>query len=111
MVEWCSQSLLLILNGQSRVIVMDNVSFHHSDAVVNCIQLDRRILYFLPPYSPQLNPIKEFFALVKRRVRSIFPRSQTSDDLKKRVEETMQEYYNNNFCNFYKRIRKWFEKG
>ena len=111
MVEWCNQSLLPILNGERKVIVMDNASFHHSDAVVNCIQLDGSAAYFLPPNSPQINLMEKFLALVKRRVRSIFPRPQTSDDLKKHVEEIMQEYSNYNFCNFYQRMREWTEKG
>ena len=85
MVEWCSQSLPLILNGQRRAIVIDNASFHHSDALVNCIQSHGSVVYFLPPCSPQLNPIEEFLAIVKRRIRSIFPRPQTSDDLKKNM--------------------------
>ena len=110
MVEWCSQLLLPILNGQRRAIIMDIVSFHHSDAVVSCIQSDESFVYFLPPYSQQLNPIEKFFALVKRRVRSIFPRPQTFNDLKKHVEEIIQQYYNYNFCNFYQKMREWSEK-
>ena len=45
MIEWCTQSLLPILNEKRRAIVMDNASFHHSDAVVSCIQLDESIVY------------------------------------------------------------------
>jgi hypothetical protein len=47
------------------VLVMDNVSFHHSDRIEQiCSQAGVKLLY-LPPYSPNLNPIEEFFAELK----------------------------------------------
>jgi transposase len=43
------------------VLVMDNASFHHSDWVKEmCIDAGVKLMY-LPPYSPDLNPIKEFW--------------------------------------------------
>lgn len=48
------------------VVIMDNASIHHVDGVVDLIenQLGARLL-FLPPYSPDLNPIEEVFSQVK----------------------------------------------
>jgi transposase len=47
------------------VLVMDNASFHRSDAVERlCAEAGVKLLY-LPPYSPDLNPIEEFFAELK----------------------------------------------
>src|ERR1700744_6372984 len=44
------------------VLVMDNASFHHTDKIEQmCAKAGVRLLY-LPPYSPDLNPIEEFFA-------------------------------------------------
>ena len=47
------------------VLVMDNASFHHSDTIERlCAEAGVKLLY-LPPYSPDLNPIEEFFAELK----------------------------------------------
>jgi len=41
---------------------MDNASFHHSERIEQmCLDAVVKLLY-LPPYSPDLNPIEEFFA-------------------------------------------------
>ena len=53
------------INSHS-VIIMDNASIHHVQAVTDLIenQMGARLL-FLPPYSPDLNPAEEVFSKVK----------------------------------------------
>lgn len=47
------------------VLVMDNASFHHSEKLAQmCADAGVKLVY-LPPYSPDLNPIEEFFAELK----------------------------------------------
>lgn len=47
------------------VLVMDNTSFHHSESIAQmCAKAGVKLVY-LPPYSPDLNPIEEFFAELK----------------------------------------------
>ncbi len=47
------------------VIVMDNASFHYSEKITQiCADAGVKLVY-LPPYSPDLNPIEEFFAELK----------------------------------------------
>jgi transposase len=44
------------------VLIIDNASFYHSDLIKTlCADVGLKLLY-LPPYSPNFNPIKEFFA-------------------------------------------------
>lgn len=51
------------------VLIMDNASFHHTDRIQElCSNAGVKLLY-LPPYSPDLNPIEEFFAELKAFVR------------------------------------------
>ncbi|OGE55430.1 hypothetical protein PENARI_c004G00238 [Penicillium arizonense] len=51
------------------VIVMDNASFHHSERIEQmCSDAGVKLVY-LPPYSPDLNPIEEFFAELKAFIR------------------------------------------
>ena len=47
------------------VLVMDNASFHHTERIEQmCAEAGVKLLY-LPPYSPDLNPIEDFFAELK----------------------------------------------
>ena len=52
------------LNHHS-VVILDNCSVHHVAEIVETINDTGALLYFLPPYSPDLNPIEELFAKVK----------------------------------------------
>lgn len=48
---------------------MDNVSFHHSGRIEQiCSEAGVKLVY-LPLYSPDLNPIEEFFAELKASIR------------------------------------------
>lgn len=47
------------------VIILDNAAIHHLDAVVALISAAGALVRFLPPYSPDLNPIEELFSKVK----------------------------------------------
>jgi transposase len=48
---------------------MDNASIHHSDVVKTLCQEAGVILIYLPPYSPDMNPIEEFFAQLKQFIK------------------------------------------
>ena len=52
---------------QTVVLVIDNASFHHSYAVQAALSLfeDRVLVVWLPPYSPDLNPIERFWKHLK----------------------------------------------
>jgi transposase len=47
------------------VLIMDNASFHHSERIEQMCCDAGVVLLYLPPYSPDLNPIEEFFAELK----------------------------------------------
>jgi transposase len=51
--------------GKNSVVVMDNASFHHTERIEQMCCDASVILVYLPPYSPDLNPIEEFFAELK----------------------------------------------
>ena len=44
---------------------MDNASIHHVDEVTELIIQTGALLHFLPPYSPDLNPVEQVFSKVK----------------------------------------------
>lgn len=51
------------------VVVMDNASFHKSEKTRLLIERRGARLLYLPPYSPDLNPIENYWALLKLYVR------------------------------------------
>jgi len=61
---WMTQDLLPKVKKGS-VIVMDNASFHKRENTLNAIKAHGCITEFLPPYSPDLNPIEKKWAQVK----------------------------------------------
>ncbi|BAP54379.1 transposase [Thioploca ingrica] len=61
---WITQDLLPKLPSK-RVIVMDNASFHNRLDIQKAYTSCRQVLLFLPPYSPQLNPIEPKWAQAK----------------------------------------------
>ena len=76
---WFSNQLLPSLN-KGTVIVMDNASFHSKKRLFSVTQNAGCILLFLPPYSPELNPIEKFWAYLKRFLRKILPSFSSFDD-------------------------------
>ena len=66
--SWVEQDLMPKLPENS-VIVMDNAGFHKSSDLRVMIEKAGHVLEYLPPYSPDLNPIesKWFQAKSKRR--------------------------------------------
>jgi len=45
--------------------MLDNASIHHVHWIVKTIESVAVLIHFLPPYSPDLNPLEEAFAKVK----------------------------------------------
>jgi transposase len=62
------------------VLVMDNASFHHSERVKQMCSDAGVKLLFLPPYSPDLNPIEEFFAELKAYIKRSWEYYETWPD-------------------------------
>src|SRR5580692_5303278 len=50
---------------------MDNVSVHEVDGIEEAIEARGAIPFYLPPYSPDLNPIEQLFAKLKALLRKI----------------------------------------
>jgi transposase len=64
----------VLRSGQ--VVVMDNLSAHKGERVKKLIEKRGWELLYLPPYSPDLNPIEEAFAKVKALLRKVAARSR-----------------------------------
>jgi len=63
---WLAQELCPLLHS-NQVVVMDNAAFHKSALTHTLITATGATVLFLPPYSPDLNPIEHDFATLKRQ--------------------------------------------
>lgn len=52
------------------IVVMDNMRSHHVRAVRELLEAKGMIPWYLPPYSPDLNPIEKMWSKVKAILRS-----------------------------------------
>ena len=50
-------------------VILDNAAFHKSQKIKDLIESAGCHLIFLPPYSPDLNPIEKFWANMKRWIK------------------------------------------
>lgn len=76
--QWFEYCLIPSLPEQS-TIVMDNASFHRKSKLFSLAQKANMNLLFLPPYSPELNPIENFWSWLKRFLRKTLPHHPTFD--------------------------------
>jgi len=58
-----------------QIVVVDNLKVHSRDRAKAAIEARGAHLWYLPPYSPDLNPIEEAFSKAKAFLRSAAPRT------------------------------------
>ena len=73
--QWVEEELCPTL-GPGDIVIMDNLSSHKKPAVRTAIRTRGAHLLFLPPYSPDLNPIEQVFAKLKHLLRKAAERTQ-----------------------------------
>ena len=66
---WIEQVLLSELKP-GQVVIMDNAAFHKSPKTRELIESVGCKILFLPPYSPDLNPIEKYWANLKANIKS-----------------------------------------
>jgi len=78
-----------------KYIIMDNCRIHKTTNVTNFFETNNLNAIYLPPYSPQLNPIEEIFSLIKSRYHSKRPKANNAADIQRYVHEVIDEINNN----------------
>jgi len=71
------------------VVVMDNLSSHKVDGVRASIEAAGAELLYLPPYSPDLNPIEKAWSKLKQLLRSA--KARTSEVLDQAITELLPQ--------------------
>lgn len=70
------EDVLLPTLKSGQVVVMDNLSAHKGERVRELIEAKGCELVYLPPYSPDFNPIEQAFSKLKSYLREACARSQ-----------------------------------
>lgn len=70
------------------VVVMDNLSSHRVDGVRQWIEKAGAQVLYLPPYSPDLNPIEKAWSKIKQLLRSA--KARTKEALDQAIEEALK---------------------
>jgi transposase len=65
---------------QGACVVLDNFSSHKVEGIAQAIPAVGAKLIYLPPYSPDFNPIEQFCSKVKSMICAIAPRTQQALD-------------------------------
>ena len=61
--------------GKGDIVILDNLGSHKGKKARDAIRARKAHLLFLPPYSPDLNPIEQVFAKLKHLMRAAEPRT------------------------------------
>lgn len=81
------------------IVVMDNLGSHKGAGVRKAIEATGATLLYLPPYSPDFNPIEKAFSKLKALLRKAAER--TVDALWNRIGELLKEFAPAECANFF----------
>ena len=97
---WVEQQLALVLK-KGDIVIMDNLGSHKSAEVRRAIRAAGARLWFLPAYSPDLNPIEQAFAKIKHWMRQAQKRTveETWRHIGRLCEEIKPDECANYFAN------------
>ncbi len=97
---WYVEQVLVPNLWPGAVVVMDNLSAHKVDGVVDAIERAGARVIYLSPYSPDFNPIEHVWSKVKQHVRAV--ESSTQETLHKAIQSGLKlislEDVRNWFC-------------
>ena len=81
------------------VVVLDNLGSHKGKAVRKMVRAAGARLFFLPPYSPDLNPIEQLFSKIKHAMRKTMGRTiKAVHDALKLILEAIPKHECTNYC-------------
>jgi len=88
-----------ILN-EDDIVILDNLGSHKGEAVRQAINASGPTLLFLPPYSPDLNPIEQAFSKIKHWMRMAQGRSVEA--VYNALADTIARFSTQECLNFFK---------
>jgi transposase len=80
------------------IVIMDNLSSHKAAGVKEAIEAKGAVLRYLPPYSPDLNPIEQAIAKLKSHLRK--EAARTLETLIRAIARTLLKFTSQECANF-----------
>ena len=77
--EFWFENCLLKEVKPEQYIILDNATFHRKKRLTEIAEKNNCNVIFLPPYSPDLNPIENMWAWLKQKLREILQNSDSFD--------------------------------
>jgi transposase len=85
------------------LVILDNLSSHKGARVAECVQRAQAELIYLPPYSPDLNPIEMAFSKIKQALRSL--KRRTVDELWKCMQSVLDQITPSDAAGFFQHCK------
>jgi transposase len=95
-----AQTILAPTLSPGDVVILDNLGSHKGHAARRAVRAVGAHLLFLPPYSPDLNPIEQLFAKLKHLMRKAEPR--TVDTTWRKVGDLLDAFSPQECANYIK---------
>ena len=84
------ETVLVPTLNRGDIVIMDNLGSHKGSPIRRAIRGAGAKLFFLPKYSPDLNPIEQVFAKLKHLLRKLAPR--TPEAIYQAVAQLLDQY-------------------
>ena len=90
LVETWLKNFLLPELKEGQIVIFDNASFHRPKQIREILKQKNCKAWFLPPYSPHLNPIEQYWAWVKKMMMKL---ERKITDFMERLEYVLKLKY------------------
>lgn len=94
------EQILIATLKPGDIVIMDNLGSHKAKVIRQLIKSARARLWFLPPYSPDLNPIEQTFAKIKHWMR--MAQKRTIDEAWRHVGKLTEDVNPAECTNYFK---------
>ena len=95
------EQLLVPTLSPGDIVIIDNLGSHKGKAVRRAIRAAGAKLFFLPPYSPDLNPIEQTFAKLETHLRKA--KERTIPALYDRIGQALETFQADEFPNYFRK--------
>lgn len=100
----CFAQFIASIDQPGRALLLDNAAFHKSRVVRDAIQSNNLDVAYLPPYTPQFQPVEHFFATLKSQYRKTSPSTPafSAEDVAARLGACLEQIRGHNMANLFR---------
>ena len=95
--QWLEECLIPEMQPGS-IVVIDNLPAHKVPNIRKCLETAGMHLLYLPPYSPDFNPIEQVFSKIKGLLKQMNPR--TFDDIGDGLKTILEKFKPGEYANY-----------